>query len=215
MTKRHLELFSGTHSFGKVSSKMGFDVISLDRDLGAECPFNTGYISNNHIQQDIMKWDYKIYPTRYFNIITASPVCLWWSRLRFTNIGKRRKKIGYPLTREEIERDIINYGIPMVNKIFEIIDYFDPKYFIIENPQTGRMKNYINELIPYADFDYCKYGLPYKKRTRFWNNLGLEPRLCNKKKHLEEVGGLNHNRKKLDNYKIPEKLIKEFFNLII
>ena len=41
----HLELFSGTHSFGKVSKKHGFNVVSLDRDLGGSCPLGSGYIS--------------------------------------------------------------------------------------------------------------------------------------------------------------------------
>lgn len=214
MKKRHLELFSGTHSFGKVSSKMGFEVVSLDRDIGAECPFGTGYESENHIKEDILNWNYKIYPPGYFYIITASPVCLWWSRLRFSNIGKRRLKIGFPLTREEIEEDILKFGVPMVDKLFEIIDYFNPKYFIIENPQSGRMKDYIPDIIPFSDFDYCQYGFKYRKRTRFWNNIGLDSKLCNKKKHIETVGGGNHRRNKKDNYRIPEKLIENFFNSI-
>jgi len=177
----HLELFSGTHSFGKVSSKYGYDVISLDRDLKAECPFKSGYKSKNHIQEDIMTWNYKQYPTRYFDIITASPVCLWWSHLRHSNKGRFNKSLGRKLTAEDIENDIIEYGIPMVDKVFEIIDYFKPKYYIIENPQTGRMKEYINDLIPFVDVDYCQYGLPYKKRTRFWTNIEIEPKLCHNK----------------------------------
>jgi hypothetical protein len=24
---------------------------------------------------------------------------------------------------------------------------------------------------PYNDLDYCRYGMPYRKRTRLWNNL--------------------------------------------
>jgi hypothetical protein len=59
----------------------------------------------------------------------------------------------------------------MVNKVFEIIEYFNPEYFIIENPQSGRMKDYIPEMIPFYDIDYCKYSLwGYKKPTRIWTN---------------------------------------------
>ena len=48
----HLELFSGTHSFGKVSSSLGYNVFSLDRDLGGDCPFGSGYKSKQHIFAD-------------------------------------------------------------------------------------------------------------------------------------------------------------------
>ena len=176
----HLELFSGTHSFGKVSSKLGYNVYSLDRDLGDE---NNGYKSENHFKQDIMTWDYKQFDRGFFKIITASPVCLWWSQLRKTWIGRKLKAHGDKIiTQEILDEDIQKYGVPMVDKIFEIIDYFDPQYYIIENPKTGKMKEYINELIPYYDVDYCKYSdWGYKKTTRFWTNIdGLVFNKCNK-----------------------------------
>ena len=220
MKKKHLELFSGTHSFGKVSSKMGFDVISLDRDLNSSCPFGSGYKSKNHIQKDIFDWDYKQYPPNYFYLITASPVCLWWSSLRFSHIGRKLKRYKEPLTREKIEEEIEIYGVPMIEKVFEILDYFKPKYYVIENPQTGQMKYYINDLIPYYDIDYSEYGFNYKKRTRFWTNIeGFNPKLSKLKKHKYSIG---HNRgyiyqtnKQIFNYRIPEKLIEELFNKMI
>ena len=174
----HLELFSGTHSFGKVSSKLGFNVYSLDRDLGDE---NDGYKSANHFKQDIMTWDYKNYPKGFFHIINASPVCLWWSNLRRTWIGRKLKDHGDKIiTQEILDEDIENYGVPMVDKIFEIINYFDPDFFIVENPATGRMKDYINDLIPFYDIDYCKYSnWGYKKTSRFWTNIeGLQFKKC-------------------------------------
>ena len=54
-----LELFSGTHSIGKVCKEHGYEVVSVDRDLGSKCPFGTDYESDLHIQKDIMTWDYK------------------------------------------------------------------------------------------------------------------------------------------------------------
>ena len=211
---KHLELFSGTHSFGKVSSKLGYDVISVDRDLGPDCPFGSGYTSKNHIEEDIMTWNYKQFPKGYFYIVTASPVCLWWSRLRHSRKNRLSKVLGRNLTAEDIENDIIKYGIPMVDKVFEIIDYFKPKFFIIENPQTGRMKEYMNDLIPFVDIDYCQYGLPYRKRTRFWTNIPFESKLCRKKKHDKEVADFDGGNKKLNRYRVPYKLIEDFFSKI-
>ena len=36
--------------------------------------------------------------------------------------------------------------------------------------------------IPYKDIDYCKYGMPYRKRTRLWNNVfnWIPKELCKK-----------------------------------
>jgi hypothetical protein len=206
-------LFSGTHSFGKVSSKLGYNVISLDRDLGGKCPFTNYDNSNNHIQEDIMTWDYKIYPKGYFKLITASPVCLWWSICRLSWIGRKLKAHGDKIiTAEILDKDIELYGVPMVDKVFEIINYFNPEFYIIENPQTGKMKQYINDLIPYYDLDYCMYGLTYKKPTRFWTNIeGLEFKSCNHKG--VHIGGQHSqtgewSKGKLERYKIPEKLIE-------
>ena len=187
----HLELFSGTHSFGKVSSKLDYNVYSLDRDLGAE---NDGYKSQNHFKEDIMTWDYKQYPVGFFKLITASPVCLWWSVLRNSWIGRKIKSHGETIiTKEIIDQDIELYGVPMVDKIFEIIDYFNPEYFIMENPATGRMKEYINDLIPYYDIDYCKYSdWGYKKTTRFWTNItNLNFVKCNN--DCENMDGKQHS----------------------
>ena len=120
-----------------------------------------------------------------------------------------------------LEDDILNEGLPILRKTEEIIDYFKPKYYFIENPQTGRMKNYIDR--PYYDVDYCKYSdWGYRKRTRIWTNLeGFEPKLCNKK-----CDNMNGNRHRLimakdanlslkDKYRIPPKLIEELFILTI
>tara|TARA_E500000318_G_scaffold111912_1_gene132600 strand:- start:831 stop:1814 length:984 start_codon:yes stop_codon:yes gene_type:complete len=185
-TKRLLELFSGTHSIGKVFHKKGYKIVSLDRDLGAKCCLGTDYESEEHIKEDLLKWDYKKYPVGHFDVITASPVCLWWSGLRRTWIGRKCKSI-HPtdvITAKHLDDDIDKFGKPMVDKVIEIIEYFKPKYWWIENPQTGRMKHYIEEKHPnyntYYDVDYCKYSdWGYKKRTRFWTNIkGFEGKKC-------------------------------------
>jgi len=210
----HLELFSGTHSFGKVSKKYGFNVISLDKNLNGECPFSMYDNSKNHILIDIFNWNYKIYPKGYFKLITASPVCSWWSHLRNSWIGRKIKAHGETIiTNEILNEDIEKYGVPMVDKVFEIINYFNPEYFIIENPATGKMKDYISPLIPYYDIPYCMYGFDYKKTTRFWTNINLKNKFkkCNHKKHKSALGHKNHGTTLLEKYRIPYDLIELFF----
>jgi hypothetical protein len=230
---RLLELFSGTHSVGKVAKTKGYEVVSLDMILPAD------------IKADIMNWDYKVYPVGHFDLITASPVCLWWSKLRRCNIGKKLKAYnGAVATKEMMDEDIEKFGKPMVDRVLEIIDYFKPKYWWIENPQTGKMKEYLKKR--YVDADYCMYSnWGYKKRTRFWTNIEFVPLLCENNcdnmvngKHSKSAGGIGFvivdgkriivNTKKLrekykgvksgpsttkhDRYRIPPLLIEGFLN---
>ena len=204
---RLLELFSGTQSVGKVARKLGYDVVSLD-------------LKNADIETDILKWNYREIPKKSFDIIFASPPCDTFSNLKCCNIGRKLKRHnGQILTRELIQQDIDNVGLPILRKTEEIIKYFNPTLWYIENPKTGRMKDYILDR-PYYDVDYCKYSdWGYKKSTRIWTNLeGFEPKICKKdcgnmngNKHISNIGG-----KTLGNvsnislkYRIPPKLIYE------
>tara|TARA_R110002012_G_scaffold320270_2_gene543038 strand:- start:194 stop:943 length:750 start_codon:yes stop_codon:yes gene_type:complete len=173
---RLLELFSGTHSVGKIAKKKDWYIVSLDRDLD-----DKNNISDIHIKEDIMIWDYKKYPKNSFDVIWASPVCCYWSHIQNTWIGRTKKGMDRPFTKEDIEFNINKFGKPMVDKVREIIDYFNPKYYFIENPKSSKMKTYITDL-PFYDVDYCKYSnWGYQKSTRFWTNLkGFEPKICKK-----------------------------------
>lgn len=156
-----LDLFSGTGSVAKVAREMGYDVVSLD-------------LSGADINIDVLTWDYTQYPAGHFDVIWASPCCRYFSCARRSNIGRH----GY--TKESIESDILQYGLPILRKTEEIIEYFKPTYYFIENPQTGRMKDYIKDR-PYYVVDYCMYKDIARKRTQIWTNItNFTPKLCNK-----------------------------------
>tara|TARA_R110000868_G_scaffold105239_2_gene289503 strand:+ start:11972 stop:12559 length:588 start_codon:yes stop_codon:yes gene_type:complete len=191
-----LELFSGTHSVGKVCKNLGYDVISLD-------------LKNADINCNILDWDYRIYPSGYFDIIWASPPCDTFSCLRNTWKGRGQTSIS-------LLDDINNIGLPILRRTEEIIDYFKPNLWFIENPQTGKMKEYINK--PFYDVDYCRYSnWGYRKRTRIWTNKKtFNNKLCNKEcgnysngKHMKDVS-INITNKN-ERYKIPELLINDLF----
>jgi hypothetical protein len=76
---------------------------------------------------------------------------------------------------------MLERGVPILRKAQEVIDYLKPSVFFIENPRTGRMKDFLKD-VPFYDVDYCRYGFSYRKATRIWTDLeNFEPRVCNKK----------------------------------
>ena len=123
-----LELFSGTGSVGNACREFGFEVISLDRDMEAD------------IKTDIIDWFYTVFPPKYFDIIWASPPCC----------------TEYSIAKTRGTRDIEGSN-RVVAKTMEIIKYFDPRYWIMENPQSGKLKDQtVVSQLAFDDIDYCK-----------------------------------------------------------
>lgn len=175
-----LELFSGTGSVGKVCKELGYEVVSLD-------------LKGADINTNILDWDYTQFNVGEFDIIWASPPCDTFSALRRTWLGRKLKcHNGQVCTLELLQKDIDEMGVPILRKAEEIIDYFKPKLWFIENPQTGRMKEYIHK--PHYDVDYCKYAdWGYKKRTRIWTNqTNFEPKLCKNDCNNLLINGRTH-----------------------
>ena len=149
MTRRVLELFSGTGSVGNVAKKMGYDVVSLDVTFPSthEC--------------DIMKWKYKMYPPGYFHVVWASPPCTEFSFAKTVGV-----------------RDFAG-ALRLVKRSLDIIAYFKPKWYVVENPvgylrQMPIMKMRTDR----KTVSYCKYGFKYRKNTDLWTNSRFFPKKC-------------------------------------
>jgi len=139
-----LELFAGTGSIGKVFAADS-DVTSLD------------VTGSPTIKQDILKWDYQALPEGHFDVIWASPPCTHYSRARTT---------------AKTPRDLEGSDA-LVQKTLDIIAYFKPRCWAMENPQSGLLKGRaVVEGLPFKDVCYCRYGTPYRKATRIWTDLG-------------------------------------------
>ena len=200
---RLLKLFSGIGSIGSVFRANGWEVISL----------NINPESNATITANILEWDYPVFPPHHFDCIWASPCCTHYSCAR---------------TKATVPRDLVGAD-ELVLKALEIIQYYNPNTWFIENPQTGLLKSIpfmIN--LPFTDLDYrCYSDYGYRKRTRIWNNVGLAGLLCEGPNRCPNMTGRRHNstaqqgRNKCDTgyrglchkqrelYKIPEKLCME------
>jgi len=202
---RLLELFCGTKSVSKAIGLHFTEVISLDI-----CPE-----FEPTILEDILSWDYKVYPPGFFHTIWASPPCQEFSCLN----NARPEKVPN-----------LALADSLVLKAIEIIEYFNPERFFIENPQSGTLKDRPYMLgLPFVDMDYCRFGFPYKKRTRFWTTEGLSSKLCQGprrcpgmvgRRHKNAIGNSTYEEfwltpgKRLEQrYSIPEGVIKELFGI--
>ena len=163
---RLLELFCGTKSVGKIFEEAGYEVVSLD--------YNPSFDATHTC--DILTWNYTTYAPDYFDVIWASPDCTTWS---LATGGKYRLKSSiYGLNNERQDKATI--GNNMVLKVIEILKYFQPNSWFIENPRGlmqyfPPLQEFIDEyggnmnLVYYAN--YNNWGFP--KPTYIWSNLTL------------------------------------------
>ena len=190
-----LDLFSGTGSVGDRLRELGYDVVSLDID-----PNRRPTIVTN-----VLAWEYaKDFSPGYFSVIAAGVPCNEYSPAK--TIGHRK----------------LDYADKLVQKTIEIINFFQPPIWWIENPRLGLLKTReVMRGIPYIDVDYCQFGdWGYQKPTRIWccDTLSKLPnRLCdgiscpnlqpNSKKHKFCLGGYKMKHTTLSKGRMPAKLV--------
>ena len=200
---RALFLCSGTGSVGEPFRLAGWEVIDVDWDdrYGAE------------VQVDIMTWDYNAaFPTGYFDVIWASPDCTQYSRARTTAKTPRN----------------FAKADALVQKSRDIIDYFQPSVWFIENPDSGLLKTRdVVAGLPYVRVDYCMYGASYRKRTRIWTNAQWTPKLCDRSHLIDGKHAMTAQRRpckthpsdikcSLDQlHRLPADLCEEIYNVAL
>ena len=108
-------------------------------------------------------------------------------------------------------------------KSLEIIKYFNPHWWSLENPETGNLKNRdIMKGIPFYNVDYCMYSdWGYRKRTRIWTNKeNWNALTCDGSgscgnmvggKHKKQVDDFGGGTNRLERYRVPEDLIYSLF----
>ena len=143
-------MFTGTQSIAKWARANGYeDVVTLDIDAK----------SNATHTVDVLDWDYRAaYPPGYFEWIHASVPCTEYSVAKTTA----------PRNLELADR--------IVMRTLEILSYFKPTTYTIENPYTGMLRHRpFMALLTYTVVDYCQFHTPddaflYKKKTIIFTN---------------------------------------------
>ena len=91
----------------------GYSVIHLDQKF-----------RDADICCDLIDWDFRAeFPPEYFHVIAAGPPCTEYSIAK--TVGLRN----------------LEWADQLVCRTKEIIDYFNPPVWWIENPRTGLLKN--------------------------------------------------------------------------
>ena len=142
---RSIELFAGTGSVDKAFNDMGWEVVSVN---------NCAKFSPD-ILVDLLECDHTVYPPGSFEVAHASPLCTQYSCAR---------TVGPPRDLEGADK--------LVQRALDIIEYFKPKYWWLENAATGLLhtRPCVQHLEKPYEAHCCMYGAPYKKATHLWSN---------------------------------------------
>ena len=194
---RALDLFSGTGSVARRLSELGFEVLTLDQD--PKC--------HAEIQQNVLKWNFHKLPRHHFDLIAASVPCNEYSCAK----TRGQRKI------EEADE--------IVKKVLQIIRYFEPRLWWIENPQSSLLRTRpFMKKIPFVDVDYCQYSdWGYRKPTRIWGSMevvGRGGKKCDGKTcpnmvlrengrmgHKQQLGGYGSQPNTRQKGRVPSALV--------
>ena len=90
--------------------------------------------------------------------IIANPVCTEFSNAKNSNIPRDYEK-----------------GMFLVKHCQRIIEKSNPNWWVLENPSTGALRNFIGN--PNYTYQPWEYGSPWTKRTGLWGNFVMPKKI--------------------------------------
>ena len=76
----------------------------------------------------------------------------------------------------------------MVRECQRIIKECDPVFWVIENPATGVLREYLGT--PQLIYQPWEYGSPWTKKTALWGKFNIPPKLYHKWEDVPKIEGL-------------------------
>lgn len=136
-------------------------ILHLCADIGSDSLFYQN--DNNYevikIGKEVGVENYST-PKKIHGII-ANPVCTEFSTANgFHKIGDLEK------------------GMEMVNHCLRIIKECNPKWWVIENPSNGRLKDFLGE--PIFTYQPWEFGSPWTKKTALWGEFNIPKKIYTK-----------------------------------
>ena len=170
-------------------------ILHLCADIGSDTRYFQ--LDNNFevikIGKDIGVENYNP-PKNVYGVI-ANPVCTEFSIAKGFHINGDLEK-----------------GMFLVNHCLRIIKECNPKFWVIENPATGKLKDFLGK--PAFVYQPWEFGSPWTKKTALWGKFNIPNKIFNKWEDVKKIETLyiRGERKKPslvylhknDKYKIKE-----------
>ena len=234
---------SGNGSYKKVAKNIeGIEMYSIGLDITDK---NNHFINLNLADYSYLFGNNKMFaeldklPSP--DLIIASPPCESWSVASAMEGGNASWKQEQgdalfepqePLSRftirgfRDYEKYQFKYERSFINRVngelctyntVKIIERYKPKHYIIENPATSRMWEYINDVIgfniPYENLTYySNYDYPLMKPTKFKGNIDLK---LDSTRTRGEIAFKNFSKDYNERSNIPGQLVEAIFQRIL
>ena len=188
--RRMLDLYAGLGGASEAFVRAGWLVDRLENNELITDPLSKFYV-DGITHQDILTWDYRQLPVGYYDFIWASPPCLEFSDAIHSPRSRARNR------GEEYEPDLT-----LALKAKEIIEYFNPGFWCVENVRGAR-----------KEFTRI-FGPPWQIMMPFffWGKFPFIPEIKHSK-HSVDKGSNNPLRANFRG-KIPLGISQAFLNEI-
>ena len=146
-------------------------ILHLCADIGSDSkPYKDAGYDVRLIGKDIGVENYHPKRERIHGVI-ANPVCTEFSTARST--GKARNP---------------ELGMFLVEQCLRIIREANPKFWVVENPAKGVLKNYLGD--PTMTYEPWHFGSPWTKKTALWGTFNKPEKKYSKWDDVPKIDGL-------------------------